>query len=92
MENHNVPIVPNEIPGTSSINGYVSGITEELVSPKMPTRSPTATEIGRPPTSEQNHNLFVNEKLNGEGYQMTSLDQPEILMEWKRISILMRRT
>ena len=68
MENCNVPIVPNEIPGTPSINGNVSRITEELGSPKMPTMSLTATEIGLPPTPEQNHNLFVNEKLNDEGY------------------------
>ena len=68
MENRNVPIVPNEIPGTTSINGNVSVITEELGSPKMPTMSLTATEIGLPPSPEQNHNFFINEKLNDEGY------------------------
>ena len=68
LQNHNVPVVLNEILRTPSINGNVSRITEELGSPKMPTRSLTATEIGLPPTPEQNHNLFVNEKLNDEGY------------------------
>ena len=34
----------------------------------MPTRSLTATEIGLPPTPEENHNSFINEKLNDEGY------------------------
>ena len=65
-ENRNVPIVPNEIAGTQSINGNVSGITEELGLPKMPTRSLTATEIGLSPTPD--HNFFINEKLNDEGY------------------------
>ena len=46
----------------------MSGITEELGSPKMPTRSLTATKIGLPPTPEQNHNLLIDEKLNAEGY------------------------
>ncbi len=68
MENHNVPIVPNKIPGTPSINGNMSGITDELGSPKVPTMSFTSTKIRLTPIPEQNHNLFVNEKLNDEGY------------------------
>ena len=68
LENDNVAVIPNEVPGTPSLNGNVSGITEESGSPKMPTRSLTATEMGLPPTPEQNMNFVIDENMNDEGY------------------------
>ena len=39
LENDNVPAIPNEISGTPSLYGNVSGISEELGSPEIPKTS-----------------------------------------------------
>ena len=68
LENDNVVVVPNEVPGTPSLTGNLSGITEELGSPKMPTGSLTATEMVLPPTPEQNMNFVIDKNMNDAGY------------------------
>ena len=65
LQNHNVPVVLNEILRTPSNNGNASRITEELGSPKIPTMSPPKFDYHYP---HQTTNLFVNEKQNNERY------------------------
>ena len=50
--NENIPVIPEDVPGTPSINASISPIKDALGSPDMPTRILTGAEIGLPATPE----------------------------------------
>ena len=66
--NENIPVIPEDVPGTPSINTSIGAITYALGSPEIPTIIVTGAEIGLPETPEKNGQLMFNKNLNNEGY------------------------
>ena len=66
--NDNILVIPEDVPGTPSINASISAITDSLGSPEMSTIILTGAEIGIPETPEQNGQLMFNKNLNNKGY------------------------
>ena len=66
--NDNILVIPEDVPGTPSINAISSAITYAMGLPEMPTRIITGAEIVLPETPEQNCQLMFDENLNNKGY------------------------
>ena len=50
--NDNILVIPEDFPGTPSINASISAIIDALGSPEMPTRILTGEDIGLPSTPD----------------------------------------